>query len=140
MENQEQECIALSLLTEESENKSGWSLLGNTLTEDVIYYRFGPPPMHRHGVAVLSTPANITWWKGLELLKIPTNTIIRDAYTQDENHGPNEFEIGLTSFDRSTEYTLYLCKAKEFGIHRRMYYIPGDVFLFNTLEIFWAKD
>jgi hypothetical protein len=137
MENQEQECILLSLSNKENATKSDWIKL-QTHPEDDIYYRFGNPPMQRHTEVSLTAGENVTWWKGIEFVK--ENTLIRQIETQDGNHGPNEFGVGIDNFDRPENYTLFLCKAKEFGIHRRMYQIPGEHIFYNRIEFYWQKD
>lgn len=140
MENQEQDCILLTLSKEDSSDKSGWYQL-QTHPEDRIYYRLGTPPsMLRHTVVSLTAADNITWWKGIEFINKETNTIVRQVQTQDHNHGPNDFELGINNFDRPENYTLFLSKAKEFGIHRRMYYINGEEIFYNRVEFFWQKD
>lgn len=139
-QDQEQECILLTLSNQESSDKSGWCKL-DTHPEDIIYYRLGTPPsMLRHTEVSLTVADNITWWKGIELFNKETNTIVRQVETQDHNHGPNEFQIGINNFDRAENYTFFLCKAKEFGIHRRMYYIDGEQLFYNRIEFFWQKD
>lgn len=136
MENQDY--TLLSLTKEESSEKSGWHKLESM--EDVVFYRYGNPPMQRHLEVSLASAENVTWWKGIELVRKSDNTIVRQIETQDNNHGANEFEFGLDNFDRPENYILYLCKAKEFGIHRRMYYLPVEQ-IFNTrIEFYWQKD
>lgn len=137
MSNQEQELILLSLSdAKESTDRAGW-YQWNT-GEDVIYYRYGNPPMQRHTEVSLTAGEDMTWWKGIELVK--ENKIVRSVETQDNTHGPREFNLGINNFDRAEYYTLFLCKAKEFGIHRRMYYIPGTEVFSRRIEFYWQKD
>jgi hypothetical protein len=133
--------MLLSLSKTESAENPGWYKL-DTPDEDVIYYRFGEPPMQRHMEASLTSAENVTWWKGLELVRIADNTIVGHAETQDNNHGGsnNDLSLGLNNFDRPEHYTLYLCKAKILGIHTRMYYIPGEMLMERRFEFYWQKD
>jgi hypothetical protein len=73
------------------------------------------------------------------LVNHKSNTVVASVFTQDGNHGPNDFDYGITAFDSVKNYTLYISKAKEFGMHRRMYHMTGED-IFKTIEFFWHKD
>jgi hypothetical protein len=123
----------------ESPNKSGWFKLEGTYPEDEIYCRRSATAVLRHSEMSIQSAEHITWWKGIELVRNDNGAILRDCYTQDHNHGPNDFDFGITSFDSFHNYTAYLCKAKEFGIHTRMYHMAGED-IFAKLEFYWQKD
>lgn len=137
--NAETESIPVTISTIESTSRSGWYLLEGTLPEDVIFCRNSFSGILRHSVMLLQTADEITWWKSLELVRHKTSEVVASVFTQDANHGPNEFDYGITAFDSEKNYTLYISKAKEFGIHRRMYHMVGED-VFKTIEFFWEKD
>ena len=104
---------------------------------------------------VMESGLNVTWWKGIEIVywsperpgplpisfilpwDAPTRAILNSLYTQDADHGPKSMRVKLNALD-ARPHTLVFLKAKAFGAHTPMYYLP--LYQRTRTSPYWKAD
>lgn len=103
---------------------------------------------------VLSTPAAITWWKGVEIVREVTEPgpfgtklsdrerfeVLTGAYTQAEYHGPSACDTLKIDFPPAHNMYLQFRKAGAYGVHTTVCRIPLYLEGGHTLTLNWQRD
>jgi hypothetical protein len=100
----------------------------------------------------LTTAPNVTWWKGVELVReISSASLLPPAdgehfetlvgvYTQDSYHGPDACSsIQLREYPPKSLF-LQFRKAGAYGIHTTIYRIPFRLPWGHSLMLNWERD
>jgi hypothetical protein len=90
-----------------------------------------PEPMK----IALSTPQNMTWWKGIRILDADGNIPDRakpEAFTEGDSHVDILWEGPIEDLGGSA--TIIFSKAKLFGIHTDMYALRLNAATLNTFR------